>query len=345
MIPSFFPTYHLTKKRLLDGSRVSACSFCKKAILSKNDCADHYKKIQLQAPGYYQCPFGFTSRSFYFQGQMWIITGVVAFPRFGTNEEREMAKRFPAVKIARDDVDGFVQYLTELDNLRTNVIEKAAKVFPQAFHELRKLNAAVLQHAEKEIRDNGGSGVLQTIFSAAELMRNNFDILEALSNIDAMKAVPLDDTINVYDLLYKTRCVYLERATARKMELSVTGDRAIVRGSRKAFPIVPAVLLDNAIKYGRMRTSIKANVSAYEGHMTLFVENETDYPIDPASCFNKGSRFAGDSVEGGGFGLFLAREIVCAHQGEIKCEAYGSTVRMKVKLPLEKVVPPLSTLS
>ena len=136
-------------------------------------------------------------------------------------------------------------------------------------------------------------------------MRNNFDILEALSNIDTMRAVPLDDTINVYDLLYKTRCVYLERATARKMELSVTGVRAIVRGSRKSFPIVPAVLLENAIK----------------------------------NCFNRGSRFAGDSVEGGGFGLFLAKEIVLAHKGEIKCEKVGATVRMLVKMPMEKIVP------
>jgi signal transduction histidine kinase len=73
--------------------------------------------------------------------------------------------------------------------------------------------------------------------------------------------------------------------------------------------------------------------------MLLLVENETDYPIDPANCFNRGSRFAGDSVEGGGFGLFLAKEIVLAHKGEIKCEKVGATVRMLVKMPMEKIVP------
>jgi signal transduction histidine kinase len=270
---------------------------------------------------------------------MWVLTGLVAFPRFDTDNEREMGKRFPDVKVARADMDKIVNFFTDLEGLRADVIEKAAKVFPQAFHELRKLNAAVLQHAEKEIRDNRGGSALQTIQSAAELMRNNFDILEALSNIDAMRAVPLDDTINVYDLLYKTRCVYLERATARRIDLSVTGVRAIVRGSRKSFPIVPAVLLENAIKYGRPRTTIRASVAGSEGFMLLLVENETDYPIDPQNCFNRGSRFAGDSVEGGGFGLFLAKEIVHAHQGEIKCEKDGATVRMLVKLPMVKVIP------
>jgi signal transduction histidine kinase len=270
---------------------------------------------------------------------MWIATGLVAFPRFDPDNEREMAKKYPDVRVARADIEKIVNFFTDLDGLRADVIEKAAKVFPQAFHELRKLNAAVLQHAEKELRDNGGSSALQTIQSAAELMRNNFDILEALSNIDTMRAVPLDDTINVYDLLYKTRCVYLERATARRMELSVSGVRAIVRGSRKSFPIVPAVLLENAIKYGRPRTTIRASVEGSGGVMLLLVENETDYPIDAATCFSRGSRFAGDSVEGGGFGLFLAKEIVLAHQGEIKCEKIGATVRMLVKMPMEKIVP------
>ena len=176
MIPSLFPVFEIAAKKLHDGTLVSACGFCKKAIQNKHECAEYYQRVQLQPAGYYQCPFGFTSRSFYFQGQMWIVTGLVAFPRFDTDNEREMAKRYPDVRAARADIEKIVNFHTELDGLRADVIEKAAKVFPQAFHELRKLNAAVLQHAEKEIRDNGGSGALQTIQSAAELMRNNFDI-------------------------------------------------------------------------------------------------------------------------------------------------------------------------
>ena len=339
MIPSLFPVFDIVSNRLQDGTLVPACAFCKKAIHNKPECANHYSRVRMLPAGYYQCPFGFTSRSFFFQGQLWIITGLIAFPRFDTENERQMAKRYPAAKVARADIEKIVALLANLESLRADMIEKAAKVFPQAFHELRKLNAAVLQHAEKEIRDNGGSGALQTIQSAAELMRNNFDILEALSNIDGMKAVPLDATINVYDLLYKTRCVYLERATSRKMELAVSGIRAIVRGSRKSFPIVPAVLLENAIKYGRPQTRIEALVAESGSLMSLTVENLTDYPIDPTECFKRGSRFAGDSVEGGGFGLFLAKEIVLAHNGTIRCEKDGHLVRMIVQLPLEKVIP------
>ena len=338
MIPSQFPIFDANSKKLQDGSVVPACSFCKKAFQKKKECADHYASVQLKPAGYYQCPFGFTSRSFYFQGQMWVITGMVAFPRFETANEREMAKQHPETKVARADLDKIIGFFADIDGLRADVIEEAAKIFPQSFHELRKLNAAVLQHAEKELQTNGGGGVLQTILSAAELMRNNFDILEALSNIDGMRAVPLDATINVYDLLYKMRCVYLERAMARRIELSVSGVRAIVRGSRKSFPIVPAVLLENAIKYGRKQVAIRASVVAEKGRMILSIENLTDFPIDPETCFNRGSRFAGEAVEGGGFGLFLAKEIVLAHEGTIRCEKAGSMVRMIVELPLERVI-------
>jgi signal transduction histidine kinase len=118
----------------------------------------------------------------------------------------------------------------------------------------------------------------------------------------------------------------------------ISGVRAIIRGSLKSFPIVPAVLIENAIKCSRCPSTIKASIVGNGKVMLLIVENQTDYPIDESTCFNKGSRFAGDSVEGGGFGLFLAKEVVLAHGGKIRCEKNGSTVRMIVELPMEKVI-------
>jgi hypothetical protein len=110
--------------------------------------------------------------------------------------------------------------------------QSAAGVLPQAFHELRKLNGSILQHAEKELTTTSSSG-LQTIKSAAELMKNNFDILEALSNIDGMRALPRDATIDLFDLTYKTKKVLDERAAAKRMQISVNGVRAMVPGVRR----------------------------------------------------------------------------------------------------------------
>lgn len=241
-IPSFFPLYDFAEAKLLDGNLVPACSFCKKHAV-KYDCVKHYAVLKTKPEGFYQCPSGFTSRTFFFHEQFWAITGIVAFPRFGSEAERAMAKRFPETKAARADVDSVVALLNQIDRARADAIQEGAKVLPQAFHELRKLNGAILQHAEKELREGGSSPALRTIMSAAELMRNNFDILEALANIDGMRALPVDSTINLFDLAYKTKRVLQERATNRGIQLSVTGDKAIVPGSQKSFPIVPAVLL------------------------------------------------------------------------------------------------------
>lgn len=337
MIPSLVPIFDVQRGELRDGLSISASDFCKKAIGERPECRAHYKSLQQNAEGYYQCPFGFTCRSFFLDGHLWVATGVIAFPRFGSQKERDMAKRFPTTRCSRESIEAGVRYLRDVEQYRADAVREAGKVLPQAFHELRKLNGAVLQHAEREISDRGETRGLVSIKSAAELMRNNFDILEALSNIEGMRALPSDSTINLFDLTYKLKRVLQERASARNMGISVNGVRAIIQGSQKSFPIVPAVLLENAIKYGRPEAVIHADVSAQGNTAVLEVTNESTGYIDPSRCFDRGTRFSSD-VEGGGFGLFLASEIVQCHHGTIRCEVANQTVRMIVELPLVTVI-------
>lgn len=337
MFPSPFPTYDPIKEQLQDGIDLNACSHCRKVMVERNDCADHYRSLTKRPEGYYKCPFGFTTRSFFFDGQIWMITGVIAFPRFDEPDERRMAKRFRTHKVTRASIDAAITYLRMMEAYKSDAIQEAGRYLPQAFHELRKLNRAVLQHAEREIRDRGETRSLISIVSAAELMKNNFDILEALSNIESMRALPSDSTVNVFDLVFKMKRVLQERAEAQGIHIQVNGVRAIIRGSQKSFPIVPAVLLENAIKYGKKGRPIVANIAAEGVTAVLSVENETDGVIDPERCFERGARFS-SRVEGGGFGLFLAKEIVACHNGRIYCETGPGTVRMVVEIPLKTVI-------
>jgi light-regulated signal transduction histidine kinase (bacteriophytochrome) len=337
MIPSYFPVFDAEAMVLSDGLVTPATTFCNKAIVEKAECTEHYKSLLSKPEGFHQCPFGFTSQNVAVDGRVWIVTGVVAFPRFGTSNEREMAKRFPANKCTRETMNAQLGFVRQLEAARAQAIEEASKVLPQAFHELRKLNGAVLQHAEREIDEHGESRSLLSIKSAAELMRNNFDILEALSNIEGMRALPSDSTINVFDLVFKMKRVLQEKATSRGISVSVTGVRAIVKGSQKSFPIVPAVLLENAIKYGVANRPIRADIAAKKNTVVITVENQSTGFIDPVRCFERGARFAKE-VEGGGFGLYLAREIVDIHHGTIRCDAKDGSVRMIVELPLHEVM-------
>ena len=335
--PSAFPVINCGSLELRDGTEIPVCRFCLEGIGNKRQCQEHYKGLLTKPEGYYQCPFGLTTRTFRFAAELWAITGIIAFPRFDTPDERRMAKEHAELRVARKTIEAALSFFSELERLRADLIQDGTKVLPQAFHELRKLNGAVLQHAEREMRENHESSGLLSIKSAAELMRNNFDILEALSNIEGMRALPSDSTINLYDLAYKVKKVYQERAAVREMSITVSGVRAIVRGSQKSFPIVPAVLIENAIKYGTPGSNIQAEVSVQEGAAYLRVRNETDLYVDPARCFDRGARYA-PAVEGGGFGLYLAREIVSAHRGAIDCVPHNHFVEFAVRLPLEKVV-------
>lgn len=338
LIPSLLPIFNFRDSKIHDGTEVAITKFCKEAFRKDEKCLVFYKSLCNLNTGFHQCPHGFTTRTFEFEGDWHAITGVIGFPRFDTANERRIAKDYPANKVARASIEAFIIFIQQLASLRADAIVESSKVLPHAFHELRKLNGAVIQHAEKEIAERGETRSLLSIKAAAELMRNNFDILEALSNIDGIKLLPLDSTINLFDLVFKMKRVYQEKAANKNMSIHVNGNKPIISGSQKSFPIVPAVLLENAIKYGRPGTHIRADLSGSEGLARLVVENRSDETIDPLTCFGRGVRFS-SGVEGGGFGLFLAREVVMCHHGKIQCEANGEIIRMIAEFPLKVTVP------
>lgn len=331
-----FPTFD--GEGVSDGELIELSSFCRVKLKESACCLGHYESLKSEVSGWHQCPFGLSSRSFMVNGEVRVFTGLVGYPRFDTDAERRVAKNHPRIKVARKAVDAVVDFIGDVERAKADAVVESSKVLPQAFHELRKLNGAMLQLTEKEMRDKGESRFLLSIKGATELMRNNFDILEALANLEAMRVMPLDSTVNLYDLAFKMKRVYQERAALNEMGISVNGIRAVINGSQKSFPIVPAVLIENAIKYGVRGTQILVDVGVAGGQATMKVQNASRENIDPVRCFERGVRCS-SSVEGGGFGLYLAKEIVQAHGGQISCEIGDGIVIMKANFPLKTVVP------
>src|SRR6188474_2839182 len=110
MIPSLFPIFDSAMKKLEDGTAVQVSSFCRKSIHNKPECLRHYEALKSKKEGYYQCPFGMTSRNFHYGGQLYVITGVIAFPRFGVGNEQNMARRFPEIKVVRETIEANVKF-------------------------------------------------------------------------------------------------------------------------------------------------------------------------------------------------------------------------------------------
>ena len=111
----------------------------------------------------------------------------------------------------------------------------------------------------------------------------------------------------------------------------------LVRGDSGKLEQAVAVLLDNAIKYAAPGTEVRLDAARQGKNACLWVENEGDpIPADKLPhIFDRFYRADESRTDGGSFGLGLpiARAIVEAHRGTIRCDSGGHTIRFTITLP------------
>ena len=111
----------------------------------------------------------------------------------------------------------------------------------------------------------------------------------------------------------------------------------LVRGDSGKLEQAVAVLLDNAIKYAAPGTEVRLDAARQGKNACLWVENEGDLiPADKLPhIFDRFYRADASRTDGGSFGLGLpiARAIVEAHRGTLRCDSGGHTTRFTITLP------------
>ncbi len=111
----------------------------------------------------------------------------------------------------------------------------------------------------------------------------------------------------------------------------------LVRGDSGKLEQAVAVLLDNAIKYAAPGTEVRLDAARQGKNACLWVENEGDpIPADKLPhIFDRFYRADASRTDGGSFGLGLpiARAIVEAHRGTLRCDSGGHTTRFTITLP------------
>lgn len=111
----------------------------------------------------------------------------------------------------------------------------------------------------------------------------------------------------------------------------------LVRGDSGRLEQAVAVLLDNAIKYAAPGTEVRLDAARQGKNACLWVENEGDpIPADKLPhIFDRFYRADESRTDGGSFGLGLpiARAIVEAHRGTLRCDSGGHTTRFTITLP------------
>ena len=111
----------------------------------------------------------------------------------------------------------------------------------------------------------------------------------------------------------------------------------LVRGDSGKLEQAVAGLLDNAIKYAAPGTEVRLDAARQGKNACLWVENEGDpIPADKLPhIFDRFYRADASRTDGGSFGLGLpiARAIVEAHRGTLRCDSGGHTTRFTITLP------------
>lgn len=111
----------------------------------------------------------------------------------------------------------------------------------------------------------------------------------------------------------------------------------LVRGDSGRLEQAVAVLLDNAIKYAAPGTEVRLDAARQGKNACLWVENQGDpIPADKLPhIFDRFYRADESRTDGGSFGLGLpiARAIVEAHRGTLRCDSGGHTTRFTITLP------------
>ena len=111
-----------------------------------------------------------------------------------------------------------------------------------------------------------------------------------------------------------------------------------VRGDSAKLGQALAVLLDNAVKYAASGTALPLDAARQGSRAVLTVANEgPDIPADKRErIFDRFYRADDARTDGDSFGLGLpiAKAIIDAHRGTLRCESSGGVTRFIISLPL-----------
>ncbi len=212
---------------------------------------------------------------------------------------------------------------TRFDEIEAFVASQQA----MALHEIRKLNRTIKQNAERFCKDESPTdpdlahSEIVAIWKAAELMSNQFDVLELLANEDlaTLPTKSLSEPYRVFDKLIR---IFRHAGADRQIDLKAPyGYYPQVRVCDKTFPILASVLLENAIKYSADSSAIEVTLNPVASAGVKVRIQIANLAIDARDLnqriFEKGFRVANDK-DGTGKGLYLAQLVAKQHGSILK---------------------------
>jgi signal transduction histidine kinase len=304
------------------GAYFSAPAECVKRFGKDPACRAHYDELRASGVGALaQCPYGLASYPFRVSDRTYAFTAFVPYPRLGGSRERAAARHHPELRVDAEAVKLAAVKVSSLSVKLDKVVIAVAQKHSRALHEIRKLNRVIKQESERLYReatttdgDDADRRILK-VFKASEIMSRQFDIIEILANQDLTR-LPRTSQISVYRIFDK--CVHVFQKDQRIAIRSAGIDPGnAVLACDKTFPIIPTVLIENALKYSLPASPINVFVNYGPDQAEVSVTNQAKpgTKLD-ATIFNAGVRVSQDE-DGSGYGLYVAQLVARQHGTEI----------------------------
>lgn len=353
---SSLPIVNLNDVRLpSSGLNIPLSKACQKNFSKSSLCRSHYNSLSkrhLEEGTLVQCPFGFASIVFLAGNVKAAVTGFVATPRLGGKEEAFVAKHYKENRVYTESAIRAILRLREVarrfQGLEQAAVERLESVeveatrrlhaledeiaqkHSMALHEIRKMNRTVVQEAERLCSEHSPGNPAQAdqrmvnIWKTAELMSKQFDIVEILAN-ETLTRLPVKTPSQVYKIFDKCVRAYQAVRGSRRLFLQAPpsfSPKTLV--CEKTFPIIPTVLISNALKYSASNTEVRVMLEPEGRDCVASVISEAlgDQVLDE-KIFLRGVRASRDN-DGSGNGLYVAQLVAKQHGTKIVVDSFAT---------------------
>lgn len=349
-----------------DGLLVRLPSACKRHYAKGDKCQRHYQDLAARSSDSrtpVQCPFGFASVEFRAGRTAAALTGLVPYPRLGGALEKKVAKDYPEARVTVEALQESVSTIKEVDRrfqeidkvaneklrrseeeakARFRALEEAtAKNNSMALHEIRKLNRTVVQTAERLCMESASNpeqadSRLVTIWKTSELMSKQFEVIELLAN-ESLTKLPVKTPSQLYKIFHKVVKVYQTMHGPKRLFMQIPPNYVPhIHVCEKTFPIIPTVLISNALKYSIPGSEIRIMLEQDGTYCVVSVISQSQgSQLLDESIFAKGVR-ASHGTEGSGNGLYVAQLVAQQHGTKItvSSKAFGAdSVKHTFRVP------------